>query len=125
MNHTELCEQLFTAFTQGDEDSVRQLCAPDLQAIQNGGPPMNLETLIGFTMAVLGVVKDFRYEDAHRSATEAGFVEGHMVRGTLPDGSEFNIAACVIGEIRDGKITLLREYVDSAAAAGLITALSP
>ena len=85
---------------------------------------MDLDTLIGFSMAVLGVVENFRYEEAVRSATETGFVEEHVVRGTLPDGSEMNLAVCVVGEVVDGKIVRLREYVDSAAAQGLIKALS-
>ena len=124
MDNTVLCEKLFAAFSSGDADGVRQLCAADLEASQNGGAPMNLDTLLHFTFAVLGVVKNFRYEDAKRSATETGFVEEHAVRGTLPDGSEMELTVCVVGEVEGGKISKLREYVDSAAAAGLIAALS-
>ncbi|MFK7805411.1 MAG: nuclear transport factor 2 family protein [Anaerolineae bacterium] len=124
MENRDLCEKLFAAFSSGDADGVRQLCTADLKASQNGGAPMNLDTLLHFTMAVLGVVKDFRYEDAIRSTTETGFVEEHNVRGTLPDGSKMELAVCVVGDVEGGKISRLREYVDSAAAAGLIAALS-
>ncbi len=124
MDNNQLCEALFKAFANGDAAGVKAICAADLQAIQNGGEPMNLETLLGFTFAVLAIVKEFRYEDAIRSATDTGFVEEHLVRGTLPDGTELCLSACVVGEVENGKITLLREYVDSAAAAGLIAALS-
>lgn len=124
MVSTEVCESLFTALSAGDFETVRYLCSPELHASQNNGPAMNLETLLDFTAAVLGVVEHFRYENAIRSGTESGFVEEHLVRGTLPDGSELNLAACVVGEIQDGKVTYLREYVDSAQASGLIKALS-
>ena len=45
-------------------------------------------------------------------------------RGTLEDGTKLTIAACVVADIENGKIRHLREYLDSAAAAGLLKALS-
>jgi ketosteroid isomerase-like protein len=124
MNNTELCRALFEAFQDGNEALARSLCSPDLVAIQNGNPPMNLDMLLQFSRAVLNVVTDFRYEDARRSATDTGFVEEHSVRAELPDGSTLDLAACVVGEVRDGKICELREYFDGTAAAGLVAALS-
>ena len=124
MTPVELSAALFHAFENEDFATVKQLCSADLQATQNNGPAMNLETLIGFTIAVLAVVKEFRYENSIRSETASGFVEEHLVRGTLPDGSELMLATCVVGEVKNGRITQLREYVDSAAAQGLIAALS-
>jgi len=124
MNTTELCEELFEALAAGDDERVRALCTPDMKAKQNGNPPMDLDSLLKFTQAVLRVVHDFRYEDAVRSETANGFVEEHSVRGVLPDGSDLDLAACVVADVRDGKICGLREYLDTAAASGLIAALN-
>jgi len=123
MDNAQVAVSLFDAFTKGDAVAVRKLCAPDLRASQNGGATMNLETLLGFTSAVLKVVKGFRYEDAVRSATASGFVEEHAVRGTLPDGTRFDLAVCVVAVVTGGKITDIREYFDSKAAEGLVKAL--
>lgn len=123
-SHARLAEFLFAAFERGDADTVRQLCAADLTVRQNNGPPMDLETLLTFSAAVLRVVENFRYEDAVRSATATGFVEEHAVRGTLPDGSELDVAVCVVADVVDGKVVDLREYLDGVAAAGLLAALS-
>lgn len=123
MDAVSTCAALFTAFADSDEPAIRALCAEDAVAIQNGAP-MKLNSLIRFTLKVNKVIKDFHYEDPIRSATATGFVEEHMVCGTLPDGKPLKIPACVVGEIQDGKITVLREYLDSAAAMGLIAALS-
>ena len=124
MENTQLARALFDAFAANDAASAKTLCATDLQARQNGGVPITLDTLLGFTAAVHHVVDSFRYEDVVCSATATGFVEEHNVRGTLPDGSQLDLVACVVGEVRDGKIVELREYVDSAKAAGLLKALS-
>jgi ketosteroid isomerase-like protein len=124
MDNSKLCEALFAAFEAGDEERVRSLCTPDMQARQNNNPPMNLDSILRFSRAVLRVVGDFRYADVRRSATATGFVEEHSVRGVLPDGSELDLTVCVVADVRDGKVCDLREYLDVAAASGLIAALS-
>ena len=124
MDNTELCKTLFDAFAEGDQERVRTICTPDMQARQNNSPPMDLDTLLDFSRAVLRVVKDFRYEDAKRSSTATGFVEEHNVRGVLPDGSNLDVAVCVVADVRDSKVCHLREYLDLSAASGLIEALS-
>lgn len=86
---------------------------------------MDVTTLMQFTGAVHAVIPDFRYEDPVRWSTQSGFVEEHNVCGTLPDGDTFKLVLCVVGEVADGKITKLREYVDTGAAAGLLKALQP
>ena len=123
MQHTDLAAALFTAFEAADETTVRELCSPELEAIQNGEPAMNLESLLQFSMAVHRVLQNFRYEEPIRSATADGFVEEHVLRGTLPDGSAIALAACVVGEIEGGRIVRLREYFDRLAAAKLGKAL--
>jgi ketosteroid isomerase-like protein len=123
MQNAELANTLFAAFENGDADAVRSLCAADLQARQNLGKPMGVDGLVRFSAAVSGVVPDFRYEDRVVTATDGGFVEEHMVCGTLPDGSQLRLPACVVCEVRDGRIVSLREYLDTAAATGLLKAL--
>ena len=124
MENTAISEALFTALARGDDEHVRKLCAPELTARQNGNPPMNLDALLQFSQAVLRVVSNFRYENAIRSETATGFVEEHNVRGELPDGSQLDLAVCVVADVEDGQITSLREYLDTNEAAGLIAALS-
>ena len=123
MNNTELAERLFESFEQGDVDAARSICHADMKAFQNLDPPMDLDALMTFSLSVGAIVKDFRYTDAVRSATATGFVEEHNVRGTLPDGSDLHIAACVVAEVKEGQITVLREYLDTSAARGLARAL--
>ena len=124
MNDTELAIILFKAFAENDLEAARSLCPPDMKAIQNNNPAMDLDTLLGFSDAVSKVVRNFRYEDVIRSVTDTGFVEEHSVRGTLPDDSELHLAVCVVAEVEEGKIKLLREYIDTSSAAGLLQALA-
>lgn len=124
MSHADLAEQLFAAFQSCDDAAARSLCSADMKAIQNHQPAMDLDTLLSFNQAVHQKVKDFHYTDAIRASTADGFVEEHSVRGTLPDGSALQIAACVVATVSNGKITELREYLDGSSARGLIKALA-
>ncbi len=123
MGNVEIAEALFEAIAGRNDRGVRSLCASNVRTRQNNGAEMDLEAFLALSNAVQAVVRDFRYADAVRSATATGFVEEHAVRGTLPDGQTIDIAACVVADVRDGKITDIREYLDTAAAANLIAAL--
>lgn len=124
MDHAALAKTLFTALQKNDANAVRALCHPKLLAYQNLAPAMDLETLLDFTNKVTQKVPNFRYENPIIHSTEAGFVEEHLVRGTLNDSEELELAVCVVAEVINGKVTVMREYVDSSAAQGLIAALS-
>ncbi|TRD11579.1 nuclear transport factor 2 family protein [Erythrobacter insulae] len=123
MSNTGLARQLFTAFAAGDADAARAVCSPDMTGSQNGGPAMGLETILHFAVAVKNAAPDFRYEDIVCSATETGFVEEHRVRATFGDGSELDLLVCIVADVQHGKISALREYFDTAAAAALGKAL--
>jgi ketosteroid isomerase-like protein len=116
----QVAERLFTAIPKGDLDAVRALYAPDAQIWHNHDgvvqdPAANL--------AVLGwVVKNIRairYEEIRRQATPAGFVQQHVMRGTAPSGKAFELAACIVCTVVDGRITRLDEYLDSAQLGAL------
>jgi len=124
-SHSDIARAFFVATAAGDKAAIRSICSADLKASQNGAPPMDVDALARFAAAVKRVVPDFRYENAVRADTQSGFVEEHDVCGTLPDGTSLRCAVCVVADVSDGKITALREYLDSAAAAGLIGALQP
>ncbi len=120
---TELAIKLFGAFEAGDTQAARECCDENFKGNQNGGPWADRDTLLKFSAAVKKAVPDFRYEEITRSATETGFVEEHAVRGTLPDGSKLDLMLCVVAEVADGKITVMREYMDSRVGAKLFAAL--
>lgn len=124
MTHLHVAENLFAAFAAGRADAVRALCTTDFTGQQNGGAPMTLGALLGFALAVKQVVPDLHYANIVRGATASGFVEEHDVCGSLPDGTPLALPVWVVADVVDGQVQQLREYFDTAAAAGLIAALN-
>ncbi len=123
-SNVDIAIAFFEATGSGDAEALGKLCAPDFVGRQNDGPPMDLKSLVWLSTTVKKALPDFRYENAVRSATETGFVEEHDVCATLPDGSAFKALICVVADVESGKITSIREYFDSAAAAPLLSALN-
>lgn len=123
-DNTQIARAMFDAFQAGNMGAAREILADDFTGSQNGGPAMSRDVLLGFSGAVKTAVPDFRYDEIVCAATPDGFVEEHTVRGTLPDGEALELRLCVVGTIAGGKVTSLREYLDSAGAAGLAKALA-
>lgn len=122
-SNADVARALFTAFEGGDRETALSLLAEDFRGIQNGGPPMDRNMLLKFAAAFRSVVSGYRYANITCSETATGFVEEHDVCGTLPDGTEVLIPACVVAEVVDGAVTELREYLDTARAAAVVKAL--
>jgi ketosteroid isomerase-like protein len=119
--HLQLAERLMAAITVGNVDEVRHIYAPNAVIWHNND---NLEQSVDDNLAVLGwVVKhisNLRYEIVRRQRTDSGFVQQHVLRGTAPNGKPLEVPACLVCTVRDGRITRLDEYLDSAHLAPLV-----
>jgi ketosteroid isomerase-like protein len=116
-----LCERLFAAITAGDTEAVRAIYAEDAVIWHNNDgleqtPEENLRVL----RWVVRNVKDLRYEEIRRHETPTGFVQQHVLRGMAPNGTALEIPACIVCTVKDGRITRLEEYLDSAHTAALV-----
>ncbi|MBI5946997.1 MAG: nuclear transport factor 2 family protein [Chloroflexi bacterium] len=121
--NTELARQVFDAAERADTATLRSLCADDVGFSTNGGRPMNLEAFLRFNSVTIAAVRNPRYENIVTRETSDGFVEEHDFCATLPDGTEARVPACLVATIVNGKLTSLREYFDSRAAAKVAAAV--
>ena len=70
----------------------------------------NLKVLRGLHRVVSGL----HYDITRRVPTPDGVLQQHVLRGTLPDGSAVELHAAMYLQVRDGRITRIEEYLDSA-----------
>ena len=68
---------------------------------------------------VMRKLPDRHYRVIRREALKDGFLQQHVLEATLPDGTKWNLPACLVVKTRDGLIVRLDEYLDSAATAPL------
>ena len=119
-----LAEQFFKATATADRRLLNKVCDPQFTGKQNDGQPMTLQQLADYSALVLRKVKDFRYENIVRVATDTGFVEEHDVCCSLNHESSIRVRVCVVANTANNRIISVREYVDSRAAKDLIAAIS-
>ena len=111
----QLAERLFAAITAGDVEAVRDIYAADAVIWHNND---GLEQCVDDNLRVLrwvaANIRHLHYENVRRQRTDTGFAQQHALRGRAPNGRELNIPACIICTVRNGRITRLDEYLDSA-----------
>jgi len=114
----ELADRFMSAITSGDADTLRALYAPDARIWHNGpgagggseqSVDDNLRTLRWLSRNLSG----FRYEEIRRHPLPDGYVQRHVLRGTLPDGTPVEMAACLFATVSGGRITRIEEYADT------------
>jgi ketosteroid isomerase-like protein len=105
---------------RADTEAIRGIYAEDARIWHNNDnaeqtPDENLRTLRWVTRNI----KDLRYEEMRRQETTNGFIQQHVLRGIAPNGTVLEIPACIVCTVKDGRITRLEEYLDSAHTAAL------
>ena len=114
----ELAVRFFDAIEAGDIETVRGIYSETARVWHNidgkeSSREENLRTLEGFIQAV----PTRRYTDRRLSTFDDGFVEQHLLVGELGNGKKVSLPACIVCEVKSGRITRLDEYFDSAALA--------
>ncbi len=115
-----LAERFMGAIQSGDISTVRACYAPDARIWHNND---NIEQSVEQNLKVLGwfarKLPDRNYRVLRREALKDGFLQQHVLEASLPDGTKWALAACVVVRMADGRITRLDEYLDSAQTAAL------
>ena len=116
----ELVVRFFAALEAGDIDTLREIYAPDAVVWHNDdlieqSVDDNLKVLQGLHRAVSGL----RYDIVRRAAAADGIIQQHVLRGRLPDGAAVELHAAMYLQVRDGHITRIEEYLDSAKRSSI------
>jgi uncharacterized protein len=119
---TDVAERFFRAVEKGDVDEVAKVYAPDARIWHNfSGRSQSVEENLEVLGWVARKLSNRRYDVLRRVAIPGGFMQQHVLRGSLSDGSDFEMPACVVCQVADGRITLLEEYLDPARAEAMRT----
>ncbi|KRB41005.1 MAG: nuclear transport factor 2 family protein [Pseudomonadota bacterium] len=113
-----LAARLFDAIERGDVDGVADCYAPDLVVWHNfdnldQSREDNLKTLAG----MIERISERRYEQRRVDVFDGGFVQQHVLTGRRKDGVYVSMPGVLVGTLKDGKISRLNEYLDSAHVA--------
>lgn len=114
-----LAKRFFDCVESGDVEGLVACYAPDARIWHNTDrleqtPAENEATLKGMVKRIL----EREYADRRVQVFPGGFVQQHVLKGVRAhDGVRLELPACIVCEVKDGRITRLDEYFDSAAVA--------
>ncbi len=116
----EVVVRFFAALEAGDIGTLREIYAPDALIWHNDdlleqSVEDNLTVLQGLHRAVAGL----RYDVIRRAAVSDGVLQQHVLRGMLPNGAEVELHAAMYLQVRDGRVTRIEEYLDSAKRSSI------
>jgi uncharacterized protein len=117
-----LAERFVRAIESADEAAIKAIYAPDARIWHNFD---NKEQTVEENLRVLRwmtrTLTSRHYRVLRREAFPGGFMQQHVLEGLLPDGQRFELAACLVCSVRNGRIVRLDEYLDSAATQPLLS----
>ena len=112
--HRRLCHTLFDAIEHGDLATVAECYAPQMTIWSNyTGETMTRDENLAALAAGAVVHRRRLYNDRIISTFDDGFVVQYTMNVVPHDGKRRALWACLVAEVRDGKITKMFEYLDS------------
>ena len=123
LDHSSLASRLTTAIASGDLDAIAALYHDDAVIWRSTDClELNKRQMLRIMKFLATQVRDLRFDDIRRRATDDGFVQQHIMVCTAPGGEPIHAHACLVGVVRDGRIARISEYIDSVAVAPLLAA---
>lgn len=111
----EAAERLFTAVEAGRVDELRTIFAEDAGIWHNtDNKTIGVEDSIKSIKGILSASDEYRYTEIKREPTPKGFVQQHVLLITLKNGTRIVDRACCVCGVKDGRITHMDAYHDSA-----------
>lgn len=111
----EAARRLFTAVEEGRIDELRAIFADDAGIWHNtDNKTIGVVDSIKSIKGILAASDDYRYTEIKRAPTPMGFVQQHVLLITLKNGQRIVDRACCVCGVRDGRITFMDAYHDSA-----------
>ena len=121
----ELAERFAAAAETRDVAALTLLYDPDAVFWNNVlGKPSTTQQVLEISRLEAERIEEYAFTDLRVTTTDVGFVIQMAVVGAVHAGdAPFRIPVCLVAQTRDGRITAIDEYVDSAHAAPVFAAL--
>ncbi|MBI1210253.1 MAG: DUF4440 domain-containing protein [Alphaproteobacteria bacterium] len=115
----EVAERFFRAIEAGDVECIKAIYAPDAVIWHNNDQKeQTVEENVRVLTWVTRNLSNRHYRVKRRVAIPGGFLQQHVLEADTANGP-FSMPACIVVEVKDGRISRLDEYLDSGQTAAL------
>ena len=114
-----LVNRFFDALEAGDLDTVADCYAPDMTMWVNlTGETSTREENLRVLAEGEAVSRRRTYNDRNINTFDDGFVVQYSCNVVAHNGRKVTLSSCLVGQVWDGKIVKLYEYMDSSKFGG-------
>jgi ketosteroid isomerase-like protein len=114
-----IAENFFAAVERGDLEAVKALYAPYARIWHSHDlKEQSVEENLRVLDWMVRNLKNRHYRVHRRVAIPGGFLQQHTLDMDTPCGP-FSMPACIVVEVKDGRIARLEEYLDGVRVAEL------
>ena len=114
----EVADAVFGAIEGGDVELLTSLWADDIEVWHsNDGVVQDKAQNLAVLGWMIANTASIEYRDIVRDLTTAGFVQRHVLHLTFADGRAADLPIAIFVSVRDGQVTRIDEYMDSAQVA--------
>lgn len=120
-SHLEVAHRFIDALNNNDGDEVRAVYHPDAKIWHSFHPDgyQSVEVNVKTLNWMHRKMPKLNYDLVRLEALPDGYLQQHVLRGEMEDGTAVALYACAICKVEDGRITELQEYLDPAQVAAL------
>ena len=112
-----LAERLVQASNRGDNEEIARCYAPDARIWHNfDGQEQTIAEMFKVTRWIDKKLTNRTYTVLRREAFPGGYMQQHVMTGTLANGDKFELPACFVALVKDGVVTRVEEYLDTKQA---------
>jgi len=124
MSHSEeilaLADRFIEVLNNGDADGLRAIYSADARIWHNFSEELqSVDENIKTMLWIHRILDNLEYDIQRREVLPDGFMQQHVLRGTLASGEKFAMPACAICKVENGRIVALEEYLDFTHTAPL------
>lgn len=114
----EVADAVFGAIEHGDVELLAALWADDIEVWHsNDGVVQDKAQNLAVLSWMIDNTASIEYRDIVRDLTTAGFVQRHVLHLSFVGGRTANLSIAYFVSVRNGQVTRIDEYMDSAQVA--------
>ena len=117
----EVAKRFLQALNNNDADAVREVYHPQAHIWHNFHPDgyQSIDDNVKTLSWMHRKLPKLHYDLLRLEPLESGYLQQHVLRGEMEDGTAVALHACAICTVEGGRITRLEEYLDPSQVAAL------
>lgn len=119
--YLDVARRFLAALNGNDADAVREIYHPQARIWHSFHPDghQSIDDNVKTLNWMHRKLPKLEYDIVRLAPLENGYMQQHVLRGEMADGTTVALYACAICTVEDGRIVALEEYLDPAQVSAL------